>query len=1001
MRGTFKALTAIFLLQIAVNNSRAQNTRLSHFTTEDGLPENTGQALIEDREGFIWIGTQNGLSRFDGYEFRHYKHRENDPATISNNQVESLLCARDGKIWAGTRNGISAFDPITEQASSFLPDSSDFFNTNWFSPHLAEDDHGQIWASTSMGLYAFSDHEFSRVKFYPFGNEESGPASAVAVSPFTNQVWVGFKNGIYTISKGELERIATIDYQVFHLLPLEEALLVCTARGLFEFDPVKKTAQPIYDEWLNGIFCLKAYQDRSGLIWVLTTAGAFCFDEFGLVNTLTHRPGDTESLSHNLVLSMVHDRRGLFWFGTGQGLNLADPLQDRFLRINQKSEVPIPLTDQHVEVLHFANDTVLWIGTASGITRVVFAEIGNLSTLPPGKWPIKSVSRFTAESHREFVDDNVDYILPLGEKAFVGSSMGHLYEINQHEELRQISLPKDFGQLRGMVLREDVNKIWCGGSKGIFVLDLMTLEVEIPDWLPPVNTVQMATYQDEIWAGSRDSIYVISPMENAYRTYHPNTSRGSLRSNMLTHGWETDTAFWFTTFGGGLQTYYPRTDSFASITSEDGLINDNVWSVYGDKKGQLWMSTDGGVACFDPENATFRHFTKKDGLNFSDFSMTAHAQSPTGELWFGNPEGISAFHPDNLTQVKREIGMVITGLDVNYLSVPERLKEIRSGKRLDLQPDEDAVSFTFSPLIFSHPEREQWQCRLAGYEDEWIQKTATDRRVTWTNLPAGDFKLEYQVAGMMGSFPIRVIPPFYETFWFKTTSVFLVLLIFGLAIYLINRQKYRKRIRELETQKKIHRERSRISRDLHDHVGAHLTRIVTDLDILSSKVDGRESIERLEQTRGFTGETIQLLRDTIWAIHKDNYSLSEFGDKVESFLNTYLGDFLEWELKRSITHDFNLSPLQVLNLIRIVQEATQNMLKYSQAEKYSILIANDSNSTRLVIEDDGRGMDFGKMRSGYGFENMRKRAEDVKGSLVVTTEPDKGLKIEVEIPNEK
>jgi signal transduction histidine kinase len=247
---------------------------------------------------------------------------------------------------------------------------------------------------------------------------------------------------------------------------------------------------------------------------------------------------------------------------------------------------------------------------------------------------------------------------------------------------------------------------------------------------------------------------------------------------------------------------------------------------------------------------------------------------------------------------------------------------------------------------------------------------------------------------------VQVIPPYYETWWFRALVVIIILLVVIVVIFTINRRRYQKRILQLQMAQKIQTERERISKDLHDHVGAHLTRIVTDLDILELKMDrssDEEKREQIESTRGFTSNTIQLLRDTIWAINKDYYSVEEFSKKARAFLEQYLENRMEWVLDSNIEIERQLGPNEVLNLLRILQEATQNMLKYAKAGRFEVNVES-GQSFKLLISDDGVGMDKPLEKQGhYGMQNMKKRAESIGASFEIKTAPGKGVQIGVEL----
>ena len=994
------------LFNFAVIFLGAQQVRLEHFTTDDGLPENTGQAIVQDGQGFLWIGTQNGLARYDGYEFVAFKNLSNDSTSISNNQVEAILEDRDGFIWVATRNGMNKFDPKTGIFERYFPKPDETFGQNWFGTTLLQDSNGNIWAHSFYGVFKFASASFDNVRFFPFPDQSKRNLAALTLVDSGRQIWVAVNGSLQRITDAGLDLIADFGNPVLAMNIYNEKLFTATTRGLFTLDLVSKQILPYQPQILGELFCTKLFVDLKDRLWVLTTSGIHVFQNGEPVLFLHHERQNPESLSHNLVLSVLEDNQGLFWIGTGQGLNKLDPLQDRFLRISSSSKGPVKFPDQHVEALQFANDSTLWIGTSAGLLKLELNRPAEISDLPSDKWPIGKSVIFTSKTHPELADQNIDYILPLQDDVFVGTSIGSLYKIGPENKPEKLSALPETRQLRGLYLQPGTQKLWCASGDALYVYDVEVDSSYIPDWVPDIDCTQMGFFRNELWVGSPVGIYVVDPLHESYRLYSPGNVSGILSNSMLTHTYPTDSVLWFSTFGGGISKYNPAKDEFTTFSTEQGLENNNVWCVYPDRKGNLWSSTDKGISVFNPRASLFKTYTRADGLNFTDFSMTAHALSASGELWMGNPHGLTVFNPEKLTSEPASPKVAITNVGVNYENSSAHLKSLLSGEVLVLQANEKTLSLTLAVLDFRDLNKCQIGFKLEGYNEEWVYQDALDRNVTFTNLPSGRHRLLYRAAGQEGSWgavneiSIQVIPPFYKTLWFRILAAVIMVLIIAVVIFAINRRRYQKRIMQLQTAQKIQQERERISKDLHDYVGAHLTRIVTDLDILElkmTKTSNEEKLEQIETTRGFTSNTIQLLRDTIWAINKDYYSVEEFSQKARAFLEQYLGNLMLWKLETHVAIQRQLSPNEVLNLLRILQEATQNMLKYAKADRFEVQI-NSGKNLILKILDNGVGMEHSDEKEGhYGLVNMKKRAKDIGADFEIRTSTGSGVRISVEL----
>ncbi len=982
----------------------SQQGRFLHMTADDGLPENTGQSIIQDRLGYIWIGTQNGLARFDGYDFKIYQHEVGNPHSLSNNQVEGILEDGSGFLWVATRNGLNRLDPRTGRFEAFFPDTTDQPDQNWFRPCLTRDHLGHLWAATFYQVFEVVNWEQGEIRSFSLNTGEEREIIVVEADTGSHAIFAGWLDSLFVVREGQPELLVETPGVIMDLSCLPDQQLIGTRQGLYALHSDGSLRKILEDAMVVDIM-----PASNGDIWVGTNKGALVLRDGDIVARYLHDPRHGESLSHNLVLSILEDRQGQIWLGTGQGVNVMDREDDRMVRINSNEGGPFNLPDSHVEVISMQDEQTLWIGTSSGLSRIDFSREPSLGSAPVSEWPVEQVHTFTKETTPGFSSDNIDALLadPEG-NLWVGTALGRLFHFaDKGREIREWPMPEGVMQLRGLALESNGHYLWCGTGSGLFCYDLKEKRVFRPDWLPLIHVVQMGWYEDELWVGDPKGIYRVSPARKEVTMVPLGTQLGQLTNAMLTHVWPTDTALWFSTFGGGLFCFHPETEHFTNYREQDGLPNNNVWAVYGDGQGLLWMSTDKGICRMDPVSGQVRTYTKEDGLNFNDFSMSAHLQTSSGSMMFGNPEGFTVFHPDSMREDHFLPTLTITGIDINYTPRPDLVGKILGpDPEIQLFPDDQALTITYSGLDVRSPEKNRFAFKLDGFDDTWVNRRASNRQITYTGLPPGSYLLRIKAANSSGIWnpeelriPIRVIPPFYQTMWFQLLMGLLVLLAVGGGMYAYNRRLYQRKIRQLQLQQRIQGERERISRDLHDHVGAHLTRIITDLDLLSlqlEQVPADETLERIDQTRGFTEETVRLLRDTIWAIHQDALSIQEFADKVEAYLQQYLLDLIAWRVERDIRKEGTLSPNEVLNLLRILQEATQNVLRHAEASQLVVSVGFDQ-SLLLQIADNGKGLPDTTNGTGhYGLQNMKQRAEDMAAEFRMVSEPGKGLTILVE-----
>ncbi len=972
--------------------------RFLRITTADGLPENTGQAIIQDRDGFIWIGTQNGLARYDGREFKVYQHESGNATSLSNNQIQGLLLDKQNILWVVTRNGLNRFDPVKEEFEVFLPDSSEAFKHNWLSLTLVEDGEGNIWTSGSKGFYKIKDWDSKNIQHYPLSPGRNW--TSLAYDHKNNMVYGAVSDSLIVFNEQGARFINKMQHGIVELGYSSYGLLCATGNGVFIMID-NNWVQPDWLKATSGILVMRVHEDKDGYLWVLSNVGLMRFDKSGLVQEWKHNAASNESLSHNLCLSIHEDNQGMFWVGTGQGINILDPRQDMFLRLSTNSGKKFLLPDPHVQSIHFSDSLNLWIGTAEGLLHLRFREAFVLSELAFNDWPIHSQTVYSIKNQALIESDNINVIYSDSEgMVWFGTDMGHLYRVDpESESIERIPQPNGNTQLRGLTERN--GNMFVGFGSELFLFKKELKEFYRPDWLPSTNVVQFGWFQDELWVGSRSGIYIINPTSKSWRLVTAGNGPDDLPNTMITHTMARDKDLWICTFGGGLYCYKHDSARFTIYSEADGLPNNNLWAAYFDEDDKLWLSTDNGISKFDPETETFTNFDRSDGLNFEDFSMSAHEQNYRGEILFGNPQGLSIFHPRNIRSDSAVPAVVCTEIEVNYQTKPEVLTKIRAEKQgITLYPNDRTLSVKVAVLNFRNQYKSKYAFKLDGFNDQWVERNAFNNYISFTDLPPGKYSLQVKACNLEGQWskdpmliPVRVVPPFYQSWWFRISAMLILLIaILGLAYY-YNRRRYIRHIQELETQQKIQSERERISRDLHDNVGAHLTKIITDLDLLSLKLENQPSEanqEQIENTRGFTQNTVRLLRDTIWAIDQDEFSLSELADKIERFLEQYLGDFVSWKVTRDISKERQLGPGVVMNILRIIQEATQNMLKHSGASFFEIVI---KNKERLEIEmsDNGAGMgDVKAAEEHYGLKNMAYRAEEISGRLELNSMNQEG-----------
>lgn len=413
------------------------------------------------------------------------------------------------------------------------------------------------------------------------------------------------------------------------------------------------------------------------------------------------------------------------------------------------------------------------------------------------------------------------------------------------------------------------------------------------------------------------------------------------------------------------------------IRKEDGLPDECIYAIAIDQVNNIWCSTNKGILCLDP-NGNILQLKKEDGLQENEFNTNVVFQSPDGEIYFGGVNGATSFYPDEVIKVVDSVKILITGIRVNH---QQKFTDtaIWNLKQIELQHDENAISFDLVAMGSLNPDQYVYQYRLVGMDNEWIQKS--DMQSIRYLLPPGKYTLQLYASRLFNKNAkplkeLRIIihPPFYKTWWFATIIGLILLgsLIFGINRY--NRSKYIGRLRELENEHRIQMERERISRDLHDNIGAFANAVLYKAQTIGE--NPQVDLEVIEDLKFASKDIILSLRETIWAFKKESYSSQECMLRIRNFIQTLHRYYENINIHINENHESEktLSYSRALDLVRLVQEAVTNSLKHAKPKNIMVTSTIDKDKWIVEVKDDGMGFDVVRVNLGNGLDNMKKRA---------------------------
>jgi two-component system sensor histidine kinase ChiS len=1028
------------------------NINVERIGAEHGLSHSTVTDIIRDRRGFIWIATMDGLNRFDGYTCKVYRHDPNDPTSLSSSFIHGILEDHEGRLWVTTRDGgLNRFDPATERAQRFLPIPNDTtsINDRLVGP-LYYDSKGRLWigGNTALNLFHPETSTFTRFKHDP-DNPASLSHSEVSTLYEDRQgrFWVGTIGGlnVFDAERRTFRRFlhdpanpATLSHNFIRALMEDgRGIFWISAGGMLntlDRETGEVDRSPLGREWpalqesrtLGGIF-----EDSRGNLWFGTGGdGLFLLDHGGKrLFHFRYDPASVNSLSHNNVHVRFEDEQGTLWLPTwGGGVNKIVPLKQKFHHVVNNPNDPNSLSNNFVFAVFEDSRGALWIGTGGGGLNRYDAARGTFKAYLPRRGDESSISDASVWA---IVEDR-DGML------WVGTDNGlNLFDPAQERFTRYFHDPDDPSSISSNIVKslyiDRQGRLWAGtNADGLCRLDRTTGRWtrwrHDPEDARSIGAEQVwAITEDDygnIWVGTfLNGLSKLDPATGRFTRFeHDPRNPNSLSFNDVRaiHP-STDGTLWLATYGGGLNAFAPSTGRFTRYSVKNGLPNDFLYGILEDGDGNLWISSNRGISKFDRGSTSFRNYTTEDGLQADEFNTGAFFRSRRGELFFGGVNGLNRFHPTNIRENTRVPPIAITNFRVFDKDV--RLDTaIIVARSIRLEHHQNFFSFEFAALDFIEPSKNQYAYKLEEFDPEWIE-SGTRRYASYTNLDPGEYVFRVKGSNNDGvwneegvSVHVTIVPPFWMTAWFRVSVGLLAVGIVGGAARYVSTRRLRRQLQEMEKQRALQEERERISRDLHDHAGAQLTNIISGIELAGKYSKSSQSkTRRLLSTLQLDARTsITQLRETIWALRTDAMSVQQFAESLETYARRQLKyrRTTTFQLACRCDRDTTLTPIQVLNLFRIFQEAFTNALKHSGGGLVETSIVCDDGSLALTLENGvatskttGRAGSGGKPprrpggeSGGQGIPNMERRARELNGTLSVAPRRDGGMRVTVEIP---
>ncbi|RMG29982.1 MAG: hypothetical protein D6732_17060, partial [Methanobacteriota archaeon] len=805
-----------------------ERIKFKHLTIEDGLSQSSVFGIAQDRMGFLWFGTTDGLNRFDGYEFVTYRYQPGVIKGLTNNRIYSLYVDQDANLWIGTGGrGLNRYDPDTDSFVHYtLSTNNNFSGSSDYIKEIYQDRQKNLWIGTrGSGVFLFDQKADKILALHERigNNPQTIPTNITSFVQFKDEVWIGSEDAgifIYKFATNKLEpfRPSLVKNSSFSATFIPELwadgdsiLWIGTFQdGLYKYRVKTQTFESFLgQEELSKKNITALRRDQKGELWIGTSSGLYRLNETQrLFQNYHHDPSEASSLSNDLVINIFEDHSGGLWIGTeGNGLSIVIRDPQYFHTINHLSNNGKGLNSNIVNSIVEDAQGFLWVGSDKGFNRVnrhtnhidnvledayasamsiAVDSLGNLwlATFRDGLYapkhqfpaklqlPLKNHNFYFANLRNQMDDStslSTNLILSIyfdqSHNLWIGSDGGGLNQLIDPQAGSFIRYMKDPHDPHSI----NDNDVWC--------------------------IYESPSEKDSIlWIGTASGgLNKFNRKTNRFTHYmHDPNNLQSISANRVYVIHESqDDILWLGT-DGGLNKFNRATGSFEYFGTNIGFPNDVIYGILEDDLGKLWLSTNMGLVQFNPHTLEVKTFSVKDGLPSNEFNARAFYKNKKGEFFFGCLGGLVYFHPEDIPDHKSEfIPPVVITRFVHYNSdhtdsAPIIDRTINRKEKIILTHRDNILTFEFAALNFFNNHKNQYAYKLEGFTENWIS-LGSQRQVTLTNLDPGEYTLRIKGSNEDGvwnetgtSLMLTILPPWWKTWWAYTLYVLIIIaLIYG------------------------------------------------------------------------------------------------------------------------------------------------------------------------------------------------------------------------------
>lgn len=978
----------IFLIGIQIGTS--QDLFFQHYGLDEGLSQQTIRCISKTSDGFLWLGTQDGLNRFDGKNFKVYQHNENDPRSLAGNFINRLIEGVDGTLWVATGGkGVCYYHPDTDTFQKAPLEDGNYVT-------LALDNDGNVYTnSIQTGLTVLKKSNNYAPEYY---SAQEKTITAIAIKG--NSILLGTKSG--KLLKGTVDKLdqwstskTILPGSIEEIVPYQSEWLLGTSRGLYLYNETQERTTYLniaeHDTTSNEVFFIESIYNLQNQLYLGTDNGFFILEgldrasgrfasgkvykgDLEDANTITSNrvydvlveddliyigtnnldiaseglnvfrtmnPDTKPALTNNYVFSIFKDTDYLF-VGTRKGINCID--QTGVVHVISKESTQQQLAYDVIRGMAKDDHNNLWVATTKGVSVI------SLNDFNPKKPKVISFY-FDENDPTSLSNDNTRSIYkdPQGTmwvctyggglNRFTGDLSQNMITFERYGMLNgETSISSDFVY---NIVQDQKNRYWISSENGLNQLTFEEKDYQVP----------------------------------LFKTYFANGKEGELKSNSVLNTFlDSDGTLWVTT-QSGIDKYDELTDSFIHYGKEEGLGNDYVYNILEDADGQLWMSTNNGLFRFDRKNEKFTHFTVKDGLQSSEFNLGAHFNDKTNNvLYFGGINGFNSFSPRNVHLLDWQGNLSLTSLkikdrEVNPITHPQVLDlGFSKTKRISLDHDSFPCYIQFTDFDYRPNKNTQYHYSLD--DREW-NALAYSNELQLLQLPKGKHTLKIQGSSRDGfwqkdplELEIVVVPPWYNS---NLAYCFYALLLLGTG-YTMYRFRLRQKMafQEAKRLKELDDIKSRLITNITHEFRTPLTVILGYLNTLNSELAGRPKMKlplnAIEQNSKNLLKLVNEMLD-LAKLETGNLTLIMTPINLAAFTHYIVQSFSSLAQKNNIqlkffkANDSIVAKVDTEKMRQILYNLISNALKFSdEGSTVKVLVATEEVWATVTIQDQGMGI---------------------------------------------